>query len=224
MWIQNGIPPSVWDKCGPLKLYLYSKRRWGASSDAGAAAEISATLQCDINAVRKVNINRRALAAGRCAMDTAMFRYHCWRSAQSTRMTDACRANRAFSHWTNFWSRFCLFCFFSYLSAEVDKRSCLSVCLHMSHVVKYLSKTNTPCILTYITVCGVSLYCLFWHIWIVILSSVNIFGPQQLWNTFNLTFTAFTCKYISQYPFIYNCRPLFIHIQMLTYGLIMHLC
>ena len=167
------------------KLYLYSKRRWGASSDAGAAAEISATLQCDINAVRKVNINRGALAAGRCAMDTAMFRYHCWRSAQSTRMTDACRANRAFSHWTNFWSRVCLFCFFFfffflllllllllffffYLTAEGDKR----ICLHRSHVVKPLSKTNTHTCLT-------RLYIL-WHIFLlIILSCVNISAPQQ---------------------------------------------
>lgn len=87
VWIQNGILPSVWDRWGPLKLYLYSNRRWGGSSDVEAPAAISATLQWNNNVVRKVNINPRALAAGSCAMDTAMFRYHCWRSAEATRMT-----------------------------------------------------------------------------------------------------------------------------------------
>lgn len=87
VWIQKGILPSVWDRCGPLKLYLYSNRRWGGSSDVEAPAAISATLQWNINVVRKVNINTRAVAARRWAVDTAMFRYHCWRSAQSTSMT-----------------------------------------------------------------------------------------------------------------------------------------
>lgn len=87
VWIQNGIPPSVWDRCGPLKLYLYSKRRWGASPGVEASAETSATLRWNINAERKVKMKRGALAAGRSALDTAMFLYHCWRSAESTRMT-----------------------------------------------------------------------------------------------------------------------------------------
>lgn len=80
LWIQNGILPSDWDRCGPLKLYLYSKRRWGSSSEVEPPAATSARLRWNIKAVRKLKMNTRAL-------NTAMFLSHCWRSAQSDSMT-----------------------------------------------------------------------------------------------------------------------------------------
>lgn len=83
VWIQNGTLPSLWDRCGPLKLYLYSNRRWGGSSGVEAPAGTSAILWWSINTVRKANISKGALAAGRLAVDTAMFLYHCWRSAEN---------------------------------------------------------------------------------------------------------------------------------------------
>lgn len=82
MCTQKGIIPSVWDRCGPLKLYLYSNRRFGASAVEAAAAILLALLWWNI----KVNINKHALAARRVTMDTAIFWYHCWRSIESERM------------------------------------------------------------------------------------------------------------------------------------------
>lgn len=87
VWIQKGIPPSLWDRCGPLKLYLYSNRRCGASSVVEAPTAMSATLLWNISVVTKVVINKRAPTAGLSVMGTAMFLYHCWRSAESASMT-----------------------------------------------------------------------------------------------------------------------------------------
>lgn len=87
VWIQKGILPSVCARCGPLKLYLYSKRRWGASSDDEAPAATSATPRWNNNVVRKVINNITALGTGRRVADTAMFRNHCWRSVEATSMT-----------------------------------------------------------------------------------------------------------------------------------------
>lgn len=78
---QKGIIPSVWDRCGPLKLYLYSNRRCGASSVD--ATILSALLWWNV----KANINKQASAARHLPMDTAIFWYHCLRSIETERVT-----------------------------------------------------------------------------------------------------------------------------------------
>lgn len=83
MCTQKGIIPSVWDRCGPLKLYLYSNRRCGASSVDAPATTLSALLWWHV----KVNINKQASTARHLPMVTAIFWYHCLRSIETERMT-----------------------------------------------------------------------------------------------------------------------------------------
>ena len=56
--IQNGMLPSVRDKCGPLKLYLYSKRLWGASGSDVAAPAAMLSHPILFNVINNSDMNR----------------------------------------------------------------------------------------------------------------------------------------------------------------------
>lgn len=63
-WAQNGTVPSLCTRCGPLKLYLYSKRRCAGEAGVPAAPAAAGSPPTLSLPTRRLNDSSRAQKSG----------------------------------------------------------------------------------------------------------------------------------------------------------------
>lgn len=106
-WAQKGTVPSLCTRCGPLKLYLYSKRRCGNSAWVPAAPGAAASPpvpSLPVNWLKdssRAQKNDRAPAWGTLRLDTAILDSGTQRPAGEGGALEPRMANRALTDW---WS------------------------------------------------------------------------------------------------------------------------
>lgn len=106
-WAQKGTVPSLCTRCGPLKLYLYSKRRCGDSAGVPAAPGAAASPpmpSLPTNRLKdssRAQMNGRAPARGPFRLDPAILDSGTQRPAGEGGALEPRMANRALTDW---WS------------------------------------------------------------------------------------------------------------------------
>lgn len=101
-WAQKGTVPSLCTRCGPLKLYLYSKRRCGSAAGVPAAAGSPPTPSPPTKRLSdssKAQKSRRALAWGPLCLDPAILDSAKRRPAGGGGAREPRTANRALADW-----------------------------------------------------------------------------------------------------------------------------
>lgn len=106
-WAQKGTVPSLCTRCGPLKLYLYSKRRCGNSAwvpvapGAAASPPVPSLPMNWLNDSSRAQKNDRAPAWGPLRLETAILDSGTQRPAGEGGALEPRMANRALTDW---WS------------------------------------------------------------------------------------------------------------------------